>query len=162
MDDTIDPHGWDVTDFKANPVCLWAHLSNEPPIGRMPRIFVANERLMGDVQFPPEGVYPFADTIHRLVEEGYVRACSVGFLPIEWEFSEDRRGGIDFKRQTLLELSLCPVGANASALIEARAKGWSRGSALTERSEPALSTMSFSGTAQQRRWELAQHLKRGI
>jgi phage head maturation protease len=125
----------------------------------MPRIFVANERLMGDVQFPPEGVYPFADTIHRLVEQGYVRACSVGFLPIEWEFSENRRGGIDFHRQELLELSLTPVPANAHALIEA--KGWRRGPVLAERTEPVPSVMQYAGTSRERRWYLANFLKRG-
>jgi HK97 family phage prohead protease len=163
MNDTINPHGWDTTGFKANPTVLWAHLSNEPPVGRMPRIFVANERLMGDVQFPQEGVYPFADTIHRLVEEGYIRACSVGFLPLAWEFSEDRQGGIDFHRQELLELSLCPVGANAHALIEAQAKSWGRSSAASlGRSSPTLSTMQYAGDARTRRWHFAQALRRGI
>jgi hypothetical protein len=95
-----------------------------------------------------------------MVDEGYIRACSVGFIPTEWEFSEDRRGGIDFKRQTLLELSLCPVGANGNALIEA--KGWGRGAALSERPTPALSVMSFAGDARERRWQLAHHLRQAI
>jgi HK97 family phage prohead protease len=161
MNDVIDPHGWDTTGFKANPTVLWAHLSNEPPVGRMPRIFVANEKLVGDVQFPPEGVYPFADTIHRLVEEGFIRSCSVGFRPLEWEFSEDRRGGIDFHRQELLELSLVPVPANAHALIEAKSLAV-RGAALAERWAPPLSTMQFAGDARTRRWHFARSLRKGI
>jgi HK97 family phage prohead protease len=162
MNDTIDPHGWETTGFRANPTVLWAHLSNEPPVGRVSRIFVANEKLMGDVQFPPEGIYEFADTIHRLVEQGFIRSCSVGFLPLEWEFSEDRRGGIDFHRQELLELSLVPVPANAHALIEAQAKSWGRGAALAERTEPLPSVMQYSGTSRDRRWFLANYLKQAL
>jgi HK97 family phage prohead protease len=156
MGDTIAVKGWVLDDYRRNPTVLWAHLSNEPPIGRMVRIFVANERLMGDVEFASAATYPFADTIYHMVLDGFIRACSVGFLPLEWKFSDDRKFGIDFIRQELLELSICPVGANANALIEARSKGWGRSSAApTELSEAALSTMSFSGTLQQRKAQLA-------
>jgi hypothetical protein len=108
MGDSIDPYGWELTAFRTNPVVLFAHLSSEPPVGRMVRTFVANGRLMGDVQFASADVYPFADQIYKLVVNGFIRACSVGFLPIEWEFSDDgdRQFGIDFKRQELLELSI--------------------------------------------------------
>src|SRR5580704_5637157 len=48
MGDSIDPYGWELTAFRTNPVVLFAHLSSEPPVGRMVRTFVANGRLMGD------------------------------------------------------------------------------------------------------------------
>jgi HK97 family phage prohead protease len=165
MGDVIDPYGWELTAFRANPVVLFAHLSSEPPVGRMVRTFVANDRLMGDVEFASADVYPFADQIYKLVVNGFIRACSVGFLPIEWQFSDDgdRQFGIDFKRQELLELSIVPVPANQNALVQAAVKSLAqRGAALAERPTPALSVMQYSGTAKERRWQLAHHLRQAI
>lgn len=123
--DSIDPAGWDLAGFVRNPVALWAHDSVSPPIGRAGNITVEGNRLMGDIAFAPPETYDFADTIYRLTAGGYIRAVSVGFNPLEWTFvnDKDRPWGIDFKRQELLEISLCPVPCNANALIEARAKG---------------------------------------
>jgi HK97 family phage prohead protease len=157
MGDVIDVRGWETADFLRNPVCLYAHDSSAPPVGKVVNIFVSGDRLMGDIHFAPPEVYEFADTIFKLIDGGYLNSVSVGFLPLEFEFADDRRG-INFLRQTLLEISIVPVPANAQALIEA--KGWSRGAVSIER--PALSTMSFSGTARDRRWFLARSLQRGI
>lgn len=123
--DTINPEGWDTASFKQNPVALWAHNSYDPPIGRASGLDVENQRLMGNIEFAAAGIYPFAETIYRLVLNKFIRACSVGFLPLEYAFVEDRdRGfGMDFKRQELLEISVVPVPCNANALVEARAFG---------------------------------------
>jgi HK97 family phage prohead protease len=125
MGDVIDPSGWQINTFLKNPVALWAHDSSAPPIGRASRLMVEDGRLMGDIEFATPEVYAFADTIYRLTGAGFLNAVSVGFLPLEYEFSndDDRPWGIDFKRSELLEISVCPVPANANALIEARAKG---------------------------------------
>ncbi|HVB67967.1 MAG TPA: HK97 family phage prohead protease [Acetobacteraceae bacterium] len=125
MGDTIKAAGWRLHDFLKNPVALWAHDSLSPPIGRAGNVLVENERLMGDIEFAAPEVYAFADTIYRLAAAGFVNAVSVGFMPIEWEFSRDkgREFGIDFADQELLEISVVPVPANANALAEARAKG---------------------------------------
>jgi HK97 family phage prohead protease len=126
MGDIIDPAGWDTRDFLKNPVALWAHDSSSPPIGRASNIKVEGNRLMGDIEFAEKDVYAFAETIYRLVENKFINAVSVGFLPLEWKWAEDdddRRWGMDFQRQELLEISVVPVPANAHALIEARANG---------------------------------------
>jgi HK97 family phage prohead protease len=80
---------------------------------------------MGDIEFASAETYPFADQIFRLVRGGYISAVSVGFKPVDWDFAKEpsRMGGIDFKRQELLEISVTPIPANQNALIEARAKG---------------------------------------
>jgi HK97 family phage prohead protease len=134
MGDSINAAGWQLDSYRRNPVVLWAHDSSSPPIGRMTNIFVANEKLMGDVQFAPVSAYPFAETIYNLVTEGFIKAGSVGFIPIEWKFADDksRPMGIDFKRQELLEFSVVPVPANANALIEARSYRGSREPTLAE------------------------------
>lgn len=123
--DTIDPRGWDVTGFTKNPVALWAHDSFEPPIGRASNLLVEDLRLMGDIEFASPDLYPFADTIYRLVKAKYINATSVGFIPLEyhWSDDDDREYGIDFERQELVEISVVPVPCNSNALAEARAKG---------------------------------------
>ena len=160
--DTLAVDGWDITSFRKNPVVLWAHDSSSPPIGRMWNIRANGGRLLGDVEFAPAQTYEFADQIFRLVKDGYIRAGSVGFIALDYSFSDDddRPWGIDYKRQELLEFSIVPIPANAHALVQLQAKGL-----LNYRSvepESYVSTVSFAGTAMERRWQLAQHLKRGI
>jgi len=126
MGDRIDPAGWETQEFEKNPVALWAHDSNQPPIGRVIAVWSDGTRLLGDIEFIPAETYDFADLIYRLVVGKWLNAVSVGFLPIDYKFADDDEGrpwGIDFQRQSLLEISVCPVPANANALIEARAKG---------------------------------------
>ena len=125
MNDTIAASGWDLTDFLANPVALWAHDSSAPPIGGARNVGVEGDRLLGDIEFAPPETYAFADTIYRLVLGKFLRAVSVGFLPSRYAFVEndpERGFGIDFLEQSLLEISVCPVPANPNALQEARRK----------------------------------------
>jgi HK97 family phage prohead protease len=123
--DTINPEGWDLMAYRRNPVVLWAHDALAPPIGRTSGLFADHRGLFGDVEFAAPEVYDFADVVFRLVRAGYLKAGSVGFLPIDWTFAKDegREFGIDFVRQELLEFSICPVPANSNALVEAATKG---------------------------------------
>jgi len=126
MGDTIAAAGWDISDFLANPVALWAHDSSAPPIGGARNVGVDGDRLLGDIEFAPAETYAFADTIYRLVLGKFLRAVSVGFMPTRYAFVEndpERGFGIDFLEQSLLEISVCPVPANPNALQEARRKG---------------------------------------
>lgn len=124
-DDSIDPKGWSLGIFKRNPVALFSHMSWDPPIGRASNVSVQNDKLVGDIEFATADVYEFADTIYRLVDGGFLKAVSVGFKPDEWVFTSDKNRpyGIDFKKQTLLEISVCPVPCNPNALNEARSIG---------------------------------------
>jgi HK97 family phage prohead protease len=83
---------------------------------------VSGDRLIGDVKFADAGTYEFADQIFRLIKKGFITAGSVGFIPLDFTFSDDRRGGIDFHEQELLEFSIVPIPANANALVQAAAK----------------------------------------
>lgn len=125
MTDTIDPKGWELDRYKANPVILWAHDASAPPIGLAANVSSDGTKLAGDVTFAEADVYEFADTIFRLVKGKFIRAGSVGFLPLEWKWTKDkaRPNGIDFKRQELMEFSICPIPANPNALNEARSAG---------------------------------------
>jgi HK97 family phage prohead protease len=132
MGDSISAAGWELDSYRRNPVVLWAHDSNSPPIGKMTSVFISGDRLIGDVRFAPLEVYEFADQIYRLITAGYIKSGSVGFIPIDYKFSDSRSGGIDFKRQELLEFSIVPVPANANALIEARGCRGQRGPTMKE------------------------------
>jgi HK97 family phage prohead protease len=123
--DSIDPAGWEIDTFTANPVALWAHNSLEPPIGRASNVGAVGGKLMGDIEFMPADISAFADSIYRMVKGGYVKAVSVGFIPLEWTFvqDKDRPFGINFSKQELLEISVCPVPCNPNALQEAKAQG---------------------------------------
>jgi phage head maturation protease len=51
---------------------------------------------------------------------GYLKATSVGFMPLKYTFSKDpaREYGIDFLEQELLEFSIVTIPANPDALID--------------------------------------------
>jgi HK97 family phage prohead protease len=122
MGDKLDPAGWELGQYRRNPVVLWSHDATSPPIGRCTRVWVQGDRLMGDLEFAPPEIYEFADTVYKMVRDRWLSAGSVGFQPIEWSWSRDasRPGGIDFRRQELLEFSVCPVPANPGALVDGR------------------------------------------
>lgn len=123
--DSIDPEGWEVDGFNSNPVALWAHDSYSPPIGRASNVGPSGGKLMGDIEFMAADISAFADSIFRMVKAGFVKAVSVGFIPLEWTFvqDKDRPFGINFSKQELLEISVCPVPCNPNALQEAKAAG---------------------------------------
>jgi HK97 family phage prohead protease len=123
--DSIDPTGWQTDTFNKNPVALWAHDSSSPPIGRASNVGQMGSKLMGDIEFMSADISPFADSIYRMVTGGYLKAVSVGFIPLDWTFSKDkaRPFGIDFTKQELLEISVCPVPCNPNALSDAKSHG---------------------------------------
>jgi len=118
--DTIDPAGWDLEAYKKNPVVLWHHDTTIPPIAKSERVWVEDGKLKALAVFPAKGVHPFADTIHDLVEGGWLNGASVGFRPIEKAPTEK---GVAYKRQELYEWSILPVPSNREALREAKAAG---------------------------------------
>lgn len=128
MNDVVTQLGIDLKAFRTNPVVLWAHNRGfdtpPPPVARVERLWIRDGNLMGTVKFPDPGVHALADTLQGLVSTGFLNAVSIGFRPIETSFDEER-GGTNFLRTELVELSLVPVPMNASALIEmsAAAKG---------------------------------------
>lgn len=122
---TISTAGWQLDAFLVNPVFLWAHQADQPPIGRVVEISRSAGVLRGSVEYVDPDISPFADSIYRMVKGGFLNATSVSWMPLEWRYSTDktRMGGIDFLRQELLEISQAPVPALPSALVTARAAG---------------------------------------
>jgi len=113
--DRIDPNGWDLSNFQRSPVVLWAHDHTQPPIGKASNLWTDAKGLHATVEFPPRGLYAFADMIHDMVKSGFINATSVGFVPRESQ--RNHTGGQDITRAELLEFSLVSVPANPHALV---------------------------------------------
>ncbi len=122
-EDTISPAGWKLDDYKKNPVVLWAHIYDGVPVARALVTWIEDDKLKSRAEFTSPDLYPFGFMIYRMYKEGFLNATSVGFMPEKWQFSDDRKWGVDFLEQALLEYSCVPVPANPEALIEARSKG---------------------------------------
>jgi len=120
--DVIKPTGWKLDEYKRNPTVLFAHDYTSLPIAKAIELSQDQQGLSAVAEFASIDLYPFADTVYRMVRAGFLNATSVGFKPIEWSYNEDRRG-VDFSAQSLLEFSVVPVPANSECLVEARNMG---------------------------------------
>lgn len=129
--DIVSIDGWQLDNYLANPVFLWAHNYSSVPLGSTVQLIKRkrpNKYLQFTVQYPPKGVNPFADMILELYGMKIINASSVGFIPYKWEKIESKKDEDDdrefymsrkFVKQELLELSGCPVPCNPSALQNA-------------------------------------------
>lgn len=113
----FNPTGWDLKRFLKNPIALFKH---DPgfPIGRWENVRVDDGRLVGRLKLAAKGTSHRIDELIRLVEQGILRAVSVGFTPIK--MGDPARGGFHFEQTELLEASLVAVGSNKNALAMAR------------------------------------------
>lgn len=121
--DTIAIDGWNLDEYKRNPVVLWAHSSRDLPIGKAVTLERNLDQLRSVAEFTPQDVNPFGHMCYRLYKAGFLHAVSVGFRPTEYSYDPDRGYGINFLKQTLLEYSAVPVPANPNALAVARSAG---------------------------------------
>lgn len=122
--DRILASAWKLDAYRTNPVILWSHSYHEPPIAVCRSIGVVNGQLKTVDEFPPRGVYPFADQVYDLVKAGVIKAKSVGFRPRAATPNAD--GGVDFTDCELLEHSYVSVPANPEALVTAKSKAYDR------------------------------------
>jgi len=118
--DTINVDGWDLKSYLKNPVVLFAHRSDLPPVAKATSVVKTAGALRATTEFLPAGIYPLADQVYEMVKRGFLRATSVGFRPKRDKYSwNEERGGIDFEEQELLEFSVVPVPSNPEALLSA-------------------------------------------
>jgi HK97 family phage prohead protease len=118
----IDPAGWDYKRYRDNPVVEWAHRYDIPAIGKIEGLTANDEGLHGLVVFNDKDYDPFGWAIGQRVKAGVIRAGSVGFRVIEIEIP-DKKTATDgttliFRKQELLEFSICNVPANPFALTK--------------------------------------------
>lgn len=123
--DRVSSDGWDLKNYRKNPVVCWAHDYDMLPVARAKNIRVDDGKLKATAVFQAAGKVPFNDIVYEMLADGFLNAASVGFQPRKWAWAEgdDRRLGMDFAEQELLEFSIVPVPANAECLVDARTKG---------------------------------------
>lgn len=119
--DTIDAAGWDLKNFKKNPIALWGHDSRSV-IGTWENVRIEGKRLIGTLKFAAKGTSARIDELISLVEQGILRAVSVGFRPKKQEpIDKDKPyAGVRYLEQELLETSLVSVPANPAAVALAK------------------------------------------
>jgi HK97 family phage prohead protease len=129
---------WDLDAFKANPVCLFAHDSDDLPIGKAVDVAVRNGQLECTIQFSTADLNPLAEQVWRNVREGVLRAVSVGFMPgdIRWEM-RDGQDVYVHSRNKLYEISVVPIPCNQHALAKMKSKAFD--AAKAARTEPEQS-----------------------
>lgn len=136
--DIIELKGWQLENYRKNPVFLWSHNYGSVPLARAEKVIRRREPACMEFHllYPTRGIHPFADMILELYGENIINASSVGFIPWEWDdIKEDeklspiidpkvvkgtrRTWGRRYTKQELLELSGCAVPANPNALQNA-------------------------------------------
>lgn len=127
MGDIIRQDGWQLRDFKRNPIALFGH-EHGFPIGTWKNVRVENKRLVGELQFAEKGTSDRIDEIRALVEQRVLKAVSVGFRIQEYEpiDPDDKWGAWDIQKANLLETSVVSVPANPDALVQAKSLGVSK------------------------------------
>ena len=127
--DIIKQNGWNIENYKRNPVFLWAHNYASVPLAAAVKIRKTRNpepSLILTHQFPSHGLNPFADMILELYNEKTINAGSVGFIPYDFkEIEKDESTprhqvyGRMFTKAELLEHSGCAVPSNPSAVQNA-------------------------------------------
>lgn len=116
--EVVEPNGARLANYRKNPVVLLNHMTWGLPIGKNIWIKPEGNGLFAKTQFADtaEGFDAFT-----LYEGGFMKAWSIGFLPMKWE---DGQGNPDqprrrFTEWELLEYSAVTVPANPDAVTNA-------------------------------------------
>lgn len=108
--DSVDQNGWELENYMANPVMLWAHEYDSLPVARAISLDRTTPgKLIADFEFATAEMNPMAAQIKALYDGGFLNAVSVGFI------AKERSGNVITKSE-LLEISFVPVPANQDAL----------------------------------------------
>lgn len=117
--DVIIAAGWQLDNFKKNPVLMFSHDYQVAPVGTVSRIEVQGKQLIATIKWDEED--PFAAFIKGKYERNVMRAVSVGFQPLEYHEMDIKQGkrAISFDKSELLELSVVAIPAHPGALRQA-------------------------------------------
>ena len=111
--DVIEVAGWQLDNFQKNAPALWNHDSSKL-VGQWENVKVVGKQLIGDLRLASTSLGKMAKT---LIDEGILKAVSVGFLPLEYEPLDKDSDGYLIKSAELLEVSLVSVPAHPNALL---------------------------------------------
>jgi HK97 family phage major capsid protein/HK97 family phage prohead protease len=113
MSDRVLVSGWDLANYRRNPVVLLNHDRSSLPVGRG-RAYVVGKQLMLDASFD-EGD-PRGQDVVRKLDAGVLNAVSVGFLARR--VTPNKLGGVDVLEAELTEVSVVTVPANPNAVLQ--------------------------------------------
>lgn len=133
----IDQSGWLLENYRKNPVILWAHDWARPAIGYMKEL-EAGEALTGELVFNDREYDSFGWGIGERLKNGSLRCGSVGFRVIEAEvvnhtLHPEEKADVIFRKQELLEFSICNIPANPNAMLNEECGIRNSGKSLWER-----------------------------
>lgn len=115
---------WDLTRYKANPVVLMNHDAQSLPIGRSENVRVEKGKLLATIVFADALANPAADYVWNSIQQGSLRAISVGWKPGSVaETTVDGRDVVVMSKNVLMEISLVNLPANPDALMVASMAG---------------------------------------
>jgi len=130
--DVIEVAGWDTKEWEKNPIVLWGHQHRQPPVGKGVAVArdIQKKALVFDIEFVPRSTYEFGGLVGDMVEQGFVRATSVGFNskkeePRKNEDPHNLWPSTLYKEQELLELSMVnvPMHPGALAVVNSAERG---------------------------------------
>jgi uncharacterized protein len=124
--DIVRMSGANLDAFKKNPVVLYQHNSNAAPIGRAVDIELRANQIVAEVEF--HGKTEESRLVRDLVELGYMRTVSIGFVPrkiTERNATDVEKAKLpawrdtitEFESWDLLEFSVVTIPANPEAII---------------------------------------------
>jgi len=111
----IAADGWQLENYRKNPVFLWAHRYSEPAIGKATDVIVRDGELLLDVVFDQGD--EFARKVESKYRGGFLNAVSVGWDIVAIEPPKGALGAPRITKAELLEVSAVPVPADPDALM---------------------------------------------
>ena len=127
----LNPKKWNLKNYKKNPIVAYQHdvyggffTAPDPDkiIGKG-KVYLEEDKLMGEVEFEPADINEFADKILKKVDFGTLRATSVGFYPEgkgkygkEKEAEGEDNETFYYAGQELLEFSIVNIPSNPEAV----------------------------------------------
>lgn len=113
---------WDLSHYTRNPVVLWSHNPDVPPIAKALRAEMTARGLEIDAEFAGAGEtkeHRLADIVFKLYRTGFLRSVSVGFRVVDEREPNDKEreaGARWVCRGELFELSAVAVPADPGAV----------------------------------------------
>jgi phage head maturation protease len=157
--ETLDSHGdvlkqfWDLSRYQKNGVVLWNHnlalymggeAEDTLPIGKALEVRIEGKKLLAKLALlkGDAATEPLVDKIWRRVQQGVLKAVSVGFRPGQVTRKVNAAGETEYyelgskeRPNELREISLVPMGSNPDAV--AKSIAWERKHLSREAAQPA-------------------------
>lgn len=109
--EVVEQNGWDLKNFKKNPILLWMH-DHTKPLGKATRVWLEKSGKSPKLMF--KGVISdateYGKAAIQLMDEGILNSFSVGFRALEMD-------GNTITKAELFEISLVSVPANPEARL---------------------------------------------